>query len=101
MRADVFNVCDDEPAPPQDVIVYAAQLLGMTPPPEEPFETAVLSPMARSFYNDSKRVSNARMKDRLAIVCSIRPIVKGFRPSWRSRSPRSDRQSGRDSRRYR
>lgn len=62
---DVFNVCDDEPAPPQDVIAYAAQLLGMTPPPEEPFESAVLSPMARSFYNDSKRVSNARMKDRL------------------------------------
>jgi nucleoside-diphosphate-sugar epimerase len=60
--AEVLNVCDDEPAPPQDVIAYAAQLLGMPPPPEEPFETAALSPMAKSFYNDSKRVSNARMK---------------------------------------
>jgi nucleoside-diphosphate-sugar epimerase len=59
---DIFNVCDDEPAPPQIVVAYAAGLLGMQPPPEELFETAMLSPMARSFYGESKRVSNARMK---------------------------------------
>jgi nucleoside-diphosphate-sugar epimerase len=59
---DIFNVCDDEPAPPQTVVAYAAGLLGLPPPPEEPFETAALSPMARSFYGESKRVSNARMK---------------------------------------
>jgi nucleoside-diphosphate-sugar epimerase len=61
----VYNVADDEPAPPQDVIVHAARLLGVPPPPEEPFDTAVLSPMARSFYMDSRRISNARLKAEL------------------------------------
>jgi nucleoside-diphosphate-sugar epimerase len=57
-----FNVTDDEPSPPQDVITYAAELMGVEPPPEEAFETAELSPMARSFYGETKRVSNAAMK---------------------------------------
>ncbi len=61
----IYNVADDEPCPPQDVITYAAQLLDMTPPPEIPFEQAELSPMAKSFYADSKRVSNARVKEEL------------------------------------
>lgn len=63
----IYNVCDDEACPPQDVIAYAAQLLGLPPPPEIPFESAQLSSMARSFYADSKRVSNARMKNELGI----------------------------------
>jgi hypothetical protein len=58
----VFHLCDDEPAPPQDVIAYAAQLLGIPPPPEVAFEDAGLSPMAASFYAECKRVSNARTK---------------------------------------
>jgi nucleoside-diphosphate-sugar epimerase len=58
----VFNVTDDRPAPPQDVVAYAALRMGVTPPPEMPFETAELSPMARSFYGENKRVSNARLK---------------------------------------
>ncbi|NDC59567.1 MAG: SDR family NAD(P)-dependent oxidoreductase, partial [Alphaproteobacteria bacterium] len=58
-------ICDDEPAPPQDVIVEAARLLGVAPPPEIPFEAATLSPMARRFYQDGKRVSNARAKAEL------------------------------------
>lgn len=57
-----FNVTDDEPAPPQDVVAHAAQLMGVAPPPEIPFETAQLSPMARSFYGENKRVSNAKLK---------------------------------------
>jgi nucleoside-diphosphate-sugar epimerase len=61
----IYNVADDEPCPPQDVIAYAAQLLKMEPPPEIPFEQAELTPMARSFYADSKRVSNARVKEEL------------------------------------
>lgn len=61
----IFNVTDDEPAPPQDVVAYAAGLLGVTPPPEIPFETADLSPIARSFYGENKRVSNARVKSEL------------------------------------
>lgn len=61
----IYNVADDEPCPPQDVVTYACKLLGVAPPPEIPFEQAELSPMARSFYADSKRVSNARIKNEL------------------------------------
>ncbi|MFN7054396.1 SDR family NAD(P)-dependent oxidoreductase [Hyphomonas sp.] len=58
----VFHLCDDLPAPPQDVTAHAAALLGLAPPPEVPFEAADLSPMAASFYAECKRVSNARAK---------------------------------------
>lgn len=61
----IFNVTDDEPAPPQDVVTFAADLLGVEAPPEIPFETADLTPMARSFYGENKRVSNRRVKDEL------------------------------------
>jgi nucleoside-diphosphate-sugar epimerase len=61
----IYNVADDEACSPQDVVAYAAELLGVEPPPELPFEGANLSPMARSFYDDSKRVSNARIKEEL------------------------------------
>ncbi|MGX1498694.1 NAD-dependent epimerase/dehydratase family protein [Roseibium aggregatum] len=64
----VFNVTDDEPAPPQDVVAFAAQLLGVEAPPEIPFETADLSPMARSFYGENKRVSNQRLKEELGFT---------------------------------
>ncbi len=64
----VYNVADHEPAPPQDIIAFAAHLLGLPVPPEEPFETAVLSPMARSFYMDQRRVSNARLTTELGYV---------------------------------
>ncbi|MEM9755633.1 MAG: NAD-dependent epimerase/dehydratase family protein, partial [Pseudomonadota bacterium] len=62
-----YNVCDDDPAPPQDVIAHAADLLGLDPPPEVAFEDADLSPMAASFYAESKRVSNARIKSELGV----------------------------------
>lgn len=62
-RGGVFNVTDDEPAPPQDVVSYAAEVMGVAPPPELPFETAQLSPMARSFYGENKRVSNRKLKE--------------------------------------
>ena len=58
----IFNVTDDKPAPPQDVVAYAAGLMGVEPPPEIAFETAQLSPMARSFYGENKRVANAAIK---------------------------------------
>jgi nucleoside-diphosphate-sugar epimerase len=58
----IYNVCDDEPAPQKAVIVHAARLLGMEPPPLMPLADADLSPMARSFWADDKRVSNALMK---------------------------------------
>jgi hypothetical protein len=65
--AGVFNVTDDEPAPPQDVIAYGAELLGVPCPPDIDFSTAEMSPMGRSFYADSKRVSNDKMKSVLGI----------------------------------
>ena len=63
-----YNCCDDEAAPPQDVITYACMLLGIEPPPEIPFETADLSPMAKSFYRDNKRVDNTRIKEELGVT---------------------------------
>lgn len=62
-----FNVTDDHPSPPQDVVAEAARLLGVPPPPEIPFATAELSPMARSFYGENKRVSNGRLKAELGV----------------------------------
>lgn len=59
----VFNVTDDEPAPPQDVVAAAATMVGAPMPPEIAFADAELSPMARSFYGENKRVSNAAIKD--------------------------------------
>jgi len=63
-----WNVCDDEPAPPQDVITYAAGLIGIAPPEEEAFATAEMSAMARSFYSSSARVSNAKLKNELGVT---------------------------------
>lgn len=62
-----YNVCDDDPAPPQDVIGHAAELLGLPLPPAEDFETAEMTPMARSFYAESKKVRNDRIKDELGV----------------------------------
>jgi len=61
----VFNITDNEPAPPQDVVTYAHKLMGKEPPPEIDFETADISPMARSFYGENKQVSNAKSKSLL------------------------------------
>ena len=62
-----YNVCDDDPAPPQDVLAHAAELLGLPPPPEIAFDQAQMTPMARSFYEDNKRVSNRRIKEDLGV----------------------------------
>lgn len=64
----IYNVCDDEPAPPEDVLSHAAALLGLPPPPEVPFDQAQMSPMARSFYAESKRVRNDRIKTDLGVT---------------------------------
>ena len=63
----IYNVCDDNPAPPQDVIGYAADLLGLKLPPAEDFATAEMTPMARSFYAESKKVRNDRIKNELGV----------------------------------
>ena len=64
----IYNVCDDNPAPPQDVIAYAAELLGLPVPPAEDYATAEMTPMARSFYAESKSVRNNRIKSELGIT---------------------------------
>lgn len=71
----IYNICDDEPAPPQDVTAYAANLLGVAPPPEVALKDANLSPMAQRFYAESKRVSNARAKSELG----WRPLYPTYR----------------------
>ncbi len=63
----VWNVADDEPAPAQDVVDYAAALMGVAPPPELAFDRADLSPMARSFYAECKRASNRALRERLGV----------------------------------
>lgn len=63
----IYNVADDEPAPPQDVIAYAAELLDIAPPPAVPFEEADISDAARSFYADNRRVANGRIHNELGV----------------------------------
>ena len=63
----VYNICDDDPAPPEDVLSYAARLMGLPEPLSEDWDTAPMSPMARSFYAESKRVRNDRMKRDLGV----------------------------------
>lgn len=75
----VFNVTDDLPAPPQDVIAYGAELLGVPCPPATDPSDASLSPMARSFYAESKKVSNVRMKDELGVKLAYPTYVEGLK----------------------
>ena len=63
----IYNLCDDDPAPPEDVIGHAATLLGLPLPPAVPYEKAEMTPMARSFYAESKRVRNDRIKTELGV----------------------------------
>ncbi len=63
----VYNVCDDDPAPPEAVIGHAAELLGLPLPPAEDYATAEMTPMARSFYAESKRVANDLIKRELGV----------------------------------
>ena len=64
----IYNVCDDDPAAPEAVVAHAAALLGVPAPPLVPFEAAELSPIARSFYDDNKRVSNRLIKSELGVT---------------------------------
>lgn len=87
----IYNVCDDEPAPPQDVLLYAAELTGRTPPPEVPFEQAVMSEMARSFYADNKRVKNDRIKQELGVTLRYPTYREGLQALYAAGEGRSAR----------
>jgi len=76
--ATILNVTDDLPAPPQDVIAYAAELLGLPPPPAVQFDEADLSPMARSFYGENKRVRNDLMKRDLGLELTYPTYREGL-----------------------
>jgi nucleoside-diphosphate-sugar epimerase len=75
----IYNVADDEPAPPQDVVTFACELLGVEPPPAIPFEEAELSPMARSFYAENRRICNARIKEELGVTLRHPSYREGLR----------------------
>ncbi|MDX1710792.1 MAG: SDR family oxidoreductase [Rhodovibrionaceae bacterium] len=75
----VYNVCDDEPAPAEQVTAYAAELLGLEPPPLVPIDQAELSPMARSFYADNRRVSNRRIREELGVELFFPTYREGLR----------------------
>jgi nucleoside-diphosphate-sugar epimerase len=74
----IYNVTDNEPAPPQDVVAFAARLCGLEPPAEIPFERAELSPMARSFYSENRRVRNALIREELGVTLSYPTYREGL-----------------------
>ena len=74
----VYNLCDDDPAPPAEVIEHAAGLLNIAPPPLVPFAEAKLSHMARSFYADNKRVRNERIKRELGVSLAYPTYRQGL-----------------------
>jgi len=74
----LYNVADNEPAPPQDVVAYAASLMGCAPPPEIPFEAADLSPLGRSFYAESRRVRNRRLREDLGVALAYPTYREGL-----------------------
>ena len=74
----VYNVCDDDPAPPEDVLAYAAALLGLPEPPGVPYEAAEMTPMARSFYGESKRVRNDRIRGELGVQLAYPTYREGL-----------------------
>ncbi|MEJ1159634.1 NAD(P)-dependent oxidoreductase [Prosthecomicrobium sp. N25] len=78
------NVADDEPAPPQDPIAFAAGLMGIEPPPEVPFDEAELSPMARTFWGENKRVGNRRLREDLGVRLAYPTYREGLTALWTS-----------------
>jgi len=87
----VFNICDDEPAPPQDVIAYAADLLGLAPPPDEDYASAEMTAMAKSFYATSNRIRNTRAKRDLGLELAYPTYREGLDRLWRDGEGRSGR----------
>ena len=75
----IYNVCDNDPAPPQDVIAQAARMLNLPVPQCEDFETAEMTPMARSFYAESKRISNRKILDELGITLKYPDYHSGLK----------------------
>jgi len=75
----IYNVCDDEPAAPADIVTYVCELLGREPPPEIPYDETEMSPMARSFWSDNRRVRNDRIKEALGVELDFPDYRIGIR----------------------
>jgi nucleoside-diphosphate-sugar epimerase len=75
----IYNVCDDEPAAPADIVAYVCELLGREPPPEIPYDATEMSPMARSFWSDNRRVRNDRIKEALDVKLDFPDYRIGIR----------------------
>lgn len=80
----IYNLADSEPAPSHEIIRYGAELIGMTPPPIIPFEEANLSPLGRTFYQDSKRVCNQRLLKELTPHLLFPTYREGLRSIYAS-----------------
>lgn len=74
----IYNVCDDDPASPEDILGLAADMLGLPPPPIVPYEQAEMTPMARSFYAENKRVRNDRIKTVLGVTLNYPTYREGL-----------------------
>jgi nucleoside-diphosphate-sugar epimerase len=81
--AGTYNLADREPAPPQDLVTYAAGLMGVAPPPEVPFDKADMTEMARSFYSDNKRVASRRLLEALGTDLAYPSYREGLEAIWR------------------
>ena len=74
----IYNLCDDDPASPEDILGLAAEMLGLPPPPIVPYEQAEMTPMARSFYAENKRVRNDRIKTVLGVKLDFPTYREGL-----------------------
>ena len=74
----IYNIADNYPAPPDEVIAYAAELAGLPLPPAVPFEEAELTPMARSFYEGNRRIANHLIKSELGVQLAFPSYREGL-----------------------
>jgi nucleoside-diphosphate-sugar epimerase len=83
----IFNVADDEPSPPGDPLMFAAQLLGVPPPPETPYDKAEpsMSPLAKSFWQECRRVKNDKLKRELGISLRYPTYREGLKALFEAR----------------
>lgn len=82
----LINVTDNEPAPPQDVVTFAAKLMDVQPPAAQDFETAELTPMARSFYGENKRVANRVLRETLGVTLDYPDYRAALAKMWADKS---------------
>lgn len=75
---EIYNVCDDVPAPSHEVIAYACDLIGVEPPPLLHYEDADLAPITMSFYKDNKRVRNDKIKNELGVTLRYKSYKEGL-----------------------